>query len=75
MVITIGDANDEIPVCPVVAAAIPLDQSVAIGTSVFQLVVDDADIGVNAEVEFISVLNENSIFEVDSSTGDIRTIV
>ncbi len=73
MVITIGDANDEVPVCPILTAEIPLDQNAPIGTSVLQLVVDDADIGVNADIEFISVLNEGNIFEVDSS-GDIRTI-
>ncbi len=77
MVIIIGDDNDETPVCPVLEE-IPLDMSSPVGTSVVQLEVIDADIGVNAEIEFMSVLDggnsESTLFAINPSTGNIRTI-
>ena len=77
MTIIIGDANDESPVCPVLSE-ISLERSTDVGSTIFQLTVTDADIGVNAQIRFNSVQNgdstESSLFEVDTNTGEIRTI-
>ncbi len=78
VVINIADDNDQTPVCPVLEE-IPLDISSPVGTPVTQLTVSDADIGVNADIEFVSVLeggnSEGTIFEINPLTGNIRTIV
>lgn len=77
MVIIIADDNDETPVCPVIEE-IPLDMSSPVGTSVIQLAIDDADIGMNADIEFVSVLDggnsESTMFGINPATGNIRTI-
>jgi len=75
--VSIGDANDEIPACPGVPV-VYVDGLATIGTPVFTLVVSDDDIGDNARIVYNSVAdgtaNEASLFEIDSTTGEIVTI-
>lgn len=74
---TITDANDERPTCPVLAD-IQVNKDAVVGYRVLQLLVSDADIGVNAEIIYNGVRdgssNEGSLFRVDSATGEIFTI-
>ena len=53
----VGDVNDNFPVCPRLLP-MQLDRRTEVGTMVTILEVTDADIGINAEIEFVGIRGE-----------------
>ena len=75
--ITLADINDNSPIFTDNMYENSLLENLPAGQTVFQVSATDIDLGVNAQISYSFVLNENtqdtSLFMIDSSTGVLST--
>ncbi len=71
LVVNITDINDHSPMFGSKIYSVSVPESSPVGTSIFQFVASDLDIGRNANLSYsIESGNQNGFFEIDSNSGD-----
>ena len=68
VVLTLRDINDNTPVFSDLEDEVNVSESSAVGFEILQVTATDADLGINAQLEF-SAMDNKSIFTIDSVTG------
>ena len=67
--INVSDANTYRPIFQGTPYQIRVDESTAVGTSIFSVVATDQDSGENARITY--TLDENEAFQIDPDTGEL----
>ena len=67
---TLRDVNDNAPVFTDLNNEVNISESFAIGFEIVQVTANDADLGVNADLQF-SIINNESTFTIDDVTGTL----
>ena len=75
VVVNIEDSNDNRPVFTVCPAEVPVEENKPRGHRVTQVVAQDTkDRGRNKEIEYFLVTGGERLFEIDNTTGVIKTV-
>ncbi|ESO86530.1 hypothetical protein LOTGIDRAFT_167053 [Lottia gigantea] len=69
--INIGDVNDNSPVFDQPSYTVNIVQDYEVGRSVANVRAEDADLGINAEIEYSLISNPNDMFRIDIDDGII----